>query len=145
MKHKSVLVAVVALLVLSIAMAVPPQGSDYAALKAQAEKEYAEKSFSRAHELYERAAKLTVDPEERRWIEFRLADTTWRADAASPNADRTIVNAARITLEKMTEGTEVKRDALWAEARESLGDFFATHPTQQSPSYATRYYTDALD
>ncbi|HEX2834284.1 MAG TPA: MG2 domain-containing protein [Thermoanaerobaculia bacterium] len=144
MIRKVALVIVLGMLFLASASAVPPQGSDYAALKAEAEKHYAEKSFSRAHDAYERAAKLKVDDAERRWIEFRLADTRWRADAASPNPDRTLVNEARIALEKLTT-TEAPRDLVFAEARESLGDFFATHPNQRNVYEALRYYVEALD
>lgn len=143
MSPKAVLIALLGMLSLAVASAVPPQPSEYATLKAEAESSYAEKSFSRAHEIYERAAKLNVDAAERRWIEFRLADTRLRADAASPNPDRTIVNEARIALEKLT--AEGPHDLVWADARESLGDFFAFHPNQHDVYSAQRYYSDALE
>src|SRR4051794_7227860 len=57
----------------------PP--ATYESLEQQAEASYAEKSFSRAHAAYEEAAKLELEPEQRRWVEFRLADTLWRSNA----------------------------------------------------------------
>jgi uncharacterized protein YfaS (alpha-2-macroglobulin family) len=144
MIRKVALAILLGTLFLAVASALPPQGSGYDALKAEAEKYYAEKSFSRALEVYERAAKLNAGAAERRWIDFRIADTRWRADAASPNPDRTQVNEARIALEKMTAG-DAPRDVVFAEARESLGDFFATHPHQSNIYEAQRHYTGALD
>ncbi|HEX7807725.1 MAG TPA: alpha-2-macroglobulin, partial [Thermoanaerobaculia bacterium] len=144
MIRKVGLLLVLAMLLLSVAAAFPPQGSEYAAIKAEAEKDYFEKSFSRAHEAYERAAKLKTDATERRWIEFRLADTQWRADSASPNPDRTKVNEARIALEKMT-ADDKPRDLVWVEGKESLGDYFATHTQQRNLSAAQSYYLAALD
>src|SRR4028118_874957 len=88
-------------LLLSMAAAQPQSASAYDRIKADAEREYAEKSFRRAHELYEQAAKLDLAPADRRWVTFRLADTTLRADAASPDADPTARNAARQALEKL--------------------------------------------
>lgn len=144
MNRKIGLIALLALSLLSAAVALPPQGSEYGTIKAEAEKDYFEKSFSRAHDAYARAAKLKVDDAERRWIEFRLADTQWRADAASPDPDRTAFDAARRALETLTEG-EVLHDSVYVEAKESLGDLYATHPYQQNISAAQRFYVDALD
>lgn len=51
------------------------QSTEYEKLKAEAEKFYAEKSFSRAHELYLQANRKQVAADEARWMEFRLGDT----------------------------------------------------------------------
>lgn len=91
----------------------------YAALKRQAESAVAEKSFARAHALYEQAQKV-APKEEQRWVAFRLADTEWRGgtDERAPS------QAAREALEKVIKESP-EHDRVWAEANESLGDFNA--------------------
>src|SRR3954470_9440680 len=54
------------------------QPQDYAQLKLQAERLFADASYARANELYGRISKTGLSPEELRWVEFRLADTQWR-------------------------------------------------------------------
>ncbi|MFL6244656.1 MAG: MG2 domain-containing protein, partial [Thermoanaerobaculia bacterium] len=139
----SIFLFVAVVLLLSAAGAVPPQesGRAYDAIRAEAEKYYAEKSFARAHALYEEAAKLKLDAEETRWVAFRLADTTWRADAPSPDRDPAKREAARQALDELTKAG----DWISAEANESLGDYHATHPHVMNPYEAQRYYNAALD
>lgn len=143
----SVLAVVVVVGLLAAAGAVPPQesGRAYDAIRAEAEKHYAEKSFGRAHALYEEAAKLKLaDAEtsgETRWVAFRLADTTWRADAASADRDPGKREAARQALEKLI----TVPDWIAAEANESLGDYYATHPLLMNPYQAQGFYQAALD
>lgn len=131
------------LLLLAAAGAAPPQASGraYDAVRSEAERFYAEKSFSRAHALYEEAAKLKLSAEETRWVNFRLGDTAWRADAASPDRDSTKREAARQALEEVAK----TQDWIGAEANESLGDYYATHPSIQNPYSAQRFYMAALD
>ena len=128
-------------LLLSLTAAAPQDS--YQRLKADAEREYAEKSFRRAHEIYEQAAKLTLPEDERRWVDLRLADTAWRADAASPNEDPTERNAAREALAQFV--AKWTHDRLWAEANESLGDLHAQHRWERNPGAAQPYYLAALD
>lgn len=144
MTRKIALVTLIGMLLLSTAVAFPPQGSDYEAIRAEGEREYAEKSFGRAHAAYERAAKLKLSEEEKRWVEFRLADTTWRADAASPDPERKKVDQARLALGKMA-GDEAPHDLLRAEANESLGDLYTTHPFFTLMSNAGPHYVAALE
>lgn len=118
--------------------------SRYDTLRTQAELQYAEKSFSRAHTTYEEAAKLELTPEQRRWVAFRLADTTLRADAAAPDGDSTIRNKARIALEELI-AKHPEHDRVTAEANESLGDFFALHPYNRNAWTARTYWLAALD
>jgi alpha-2-macroglobulin len=127
---KTTLITFLAGLMLATAGAVPPQGggNPFESLKAEAERQYAEKSFQRAHDVYEEAAKLTLSPDERRWVEMRLADTAWRA--AGDDTDR---NKARVELEKLVR--DGAHDRVWAEAMESIGD-----ATKQQG-----YYVQALD
>jgi len=144
--RKTSLLSFLAVLLLSVAAAAPPAGDarPYEALKGEAERFYQEKSFSRAHALYEEAAKLQLAPGEQRWVALRLADTAWRADAADPDNDGTVREAARKALETLA-AAEGGHDALWAGANESLGDFFSTHPRYHDIGSAQRYYGAALD
>src|SRR5262245_39603543 len=68
------------LLLLTLALrapaATPPE---YEKLKADAEKLFADHSFSLAHETYQKAAALELPDNEKRWVQFRLADTLWRS------------------------------------------------------------------
>src|SRR6476660_1289597 len=64
------------------------QQPDYQQLKSQAEKLYADGSYARARELYATVSKTGLSPQELRWIEFRLADTEWRAQAGTETAIR---------------------------------------------------------
>ncbi|HVR39097.1 MAG TPA: alpha-2-macroglobulin family protein, partial [Thermoanaerobaculia bacterium] len=117
----------------------------YDALKKQAESSYDEKSFGRAHELYEEAAKLETAPEEKRWIKFRLADTGWRADAANPTSDPTARESAEDGLEAIIRDSGDDHDRVWAEAQESLGDMVNSNRTYRNPSQAQQHYIAALD
>jgi uncharacterized protein YfaS (alpha-2-macroglobulin family)/tetratricopeptide (TPR) repeat protein len=128
-------------LLLSLTAAAPQ--NSYERLKAEADREYSEKSFRRAHELYEQAAKLTLADDDRRFVDLRLADTAWRSDAASPNQDPAEREAARDALVQFIG--KWTHDQLWAEANESLGDFYAQHPWQRNPGGAQPYYIAALD
>lgn len=96
----------------------------YEQLKAEAEKFYSEKSFSLANEKYAAARKLKLSADETRWVDFRLADTQWRAGAASKQIADDKVEAAREQLNKMIR--DIKRpeekDLIWAEIQESLAD-----------------------
>ena len=130
--RKIAVLSLLGLLLLSVVAAAPQAPSNYAKLKADAEREYAEKSFRRAHELYEQAAKLDLPAGERRWVTFRLADTELRAQQPR-GRDQQAVTAARATLEELIAKTE--HDEVWAAANESLADH------TRSP----QYYLAALD
>ncbi len=124
----------------------PSAPSSYGQLKEQAEQSYAEKSFGRAHGFYEQALKLpSLAPDERRWIEFRLADTAWRNDAASPLSDPTARSGAQTALEQLILKSGDDHDRVWAEANESLGDLHAFHPYLQDYTAVPKYWTAALD
>jgi uncharacterized protein YfaS (alpha-2-macroglobulin family) len=146
LRKTSLLAAVSLILLLAAAGAVPPQGGGvraYDAIRSEAEKEYGEKSFARAHALYEQAAQLQLAGDEKRWVDFRLADTAWRADAASPDDDATKRDAARAALQVLA--TTGEQDRIRAEANESLGDFESTHPRVRNVYGAQQYYLAALD
>ena len=146
MSRKTVTLAAVATLLLIVAAAaLPPQESGqrpYDALRAEAEKFYEEKSFSRARHIYEQAAKLALTADQKAWVEFRIADTTWRADAASPDPSGTVMSAAS-GLERLAQSAANPRIA--AEANESRGDLELRHPSYRNPSGAQRFYLPALE
>lgn len=141
--RKILLLSLLGSLLLSLAAAAPQSATPYERLKADAEREYAEKSFRRAHELYEQAAKLELPADERRWVELRLADTAWRADAAAPSDDPAARNAARDALLELVQ--KWPADRLRAEANEILGDYYARHPYERNAGAAQPYYLAALD
>src|SRR5437762_8495935 len=108
-----------------------PQG-DYLQLRAEAEQAYAQGSYSRAHDLYSRVDQKNLNETERRWVSFRVADTSWRAQAATETSDNTKFEEAQKQLEELihTNDKQDERDLVWAEAHESLGDFFWTRRNQ---------------
>src|SRR5215467_1704062 len=111
--------------------ATPAQQQDYTTLKAEAEKLYADASYSKAHDLYLRARASGLPPAESRWVAFRLADTLWRAQAGSKTPDSTRYDEAQRALEELVRDDQREqpavaqdRDRVWAEVHESLGDFW---------------------
>jgi hypothetical protein len=65
------------------------QQSDYSQLREAAEKEYSQRSYASAHELYARVDRSKLSATELRLVEFRLADTSWRAETATQTSDTT--------------------------------------------------------
>ena len=126
---------------------VTAQQPNYLQLKSQAEKLFAEGSYARAHELYATVSKSGLSPEELRWIELRLADTEWRAQAATETSDTTKFEEAQKQLEELvrTPDKEEDRDLVWAEAHESLADFFWARRNSMNWGAAWPHYQQALD
>ena len=122
-----------------------PQSYDQ--LRTQAEKHFEEQSFSLARELYLKAATSDVTPAEKRWARFRLADTLWRAQAASQTSDSTPFDQARAELERLLREAESPelRDRIWAEAQQSLGDFWWTRRNSVNWGQAWPHYQQALE
>ena len=125
--------------------ATPP---DYDAAKAGAEKLFADGSYARAHEAYQAIDTTNLPPAERRWVEFRVADTEWRAEAGTQSSDTTRLDDARHRLEVLVRDVtrDEDRDRIWAEVQESLGDFFWTRRNRGGNwSEAWPHYEKALD
>src|SRR5262245_41468754 len=121
---KTILISISASLILIFnALA---QQTGYSALKTEAEAQYAQVSYARANELYSRIDKSEVKPADLRWVEFRLADTAWRAQAATQTTDTTKLEQAQKELEELIRvaDKDTDRDLVSAEAHESLGDYF---------------------
>jgi len=123
------------------------QQADYAKLKSDAEQFYASGSYARANEVYSKVDKTSLSPGEARWVEFRIADTSWRAQAATETADTTKFDQAQKQLEELIRAYDKddERDLVWAEAHESLADLFWTRRNQMNWGAAWPHYQQALD
>jgi alpha-2-macroglobulin len=123
------------------------QQPDYSQLRREAETQYSQGSYARAHDIYARVDKSKLNAVESRWVEFRLADTSWRAQAATETADTTLFEQAQKQLEDLIRvaDKETDRDLVWAEAHESLADFFWTRRGQMNWGAAWPHYQQALD
>jgi hypothetical protein len=123
------------------------QQTNYNTLKAEAERLYAEKSYAKANELYQQAESTNLPAAEARWVKFRLADTLWRAQAASQTADTTKYEQARQELDTLVRDVNrvEDRDLAWVEAQESLGDFWWQRSDTRNWNDAWTRYQQALD
>ncbi|HSD47307.1 MAG TPA: alpha-2-macroglobulin family protein, partial [Pyrinomonadaceae bacterium] len=123
------------------------QQPDYSQLRTEAETQYAQGSYARANEIYASVDKSKLSPPDVRWVEFRLADTSWRAQASTATSDTTKFEVAQKQLEELIRAIdkEENRDLVWAEAHESLADFFWTRRDQMNWSAGWPHYQQALD
>ncbi len=123
------------------------QERSYEQIRELAEALYDEGSYRLAGEQYELAESLDLDPQRRRWVAFRLADTLWRAQAATNTSDTSTYDRARMRLEELIEATTraEDRDLVWAEAHESLGDFWWARRDSRNWGPAWQHYQQALD
>jgi hypothetical protein len=139
--------ATFALLFILWLISLQAQQADYNMLKSEAEKLYAEGSYAQAHELYLKADALSLPPEEARWVDFRVADTLWRSQAATRTADSTKLDQARQQLEALIRDIQrvEDRDRVWAEVHESLGDFWWTRRESRNWGQAWSHYQPTLD
>lgn len=125
----------------------PAQQTDYSQMKLDAERSYAEGSYSKAQAIYARIDRKNLSPIDFRWVEFRLADTSWRAQAATATSDNTTFEIAASKLAALIRDNDKveDRDLVWAEAHESLGDFYWTRRNQLNWGMAWPHYQQALD
>jgi alpha-2-macroglobulin len=132
------------LLLLQAAITQPP---DYSQLKSDAEAAYAQGSYARANEIYARVDQTKLAAAEARWVNFRLADTSWRAQAATETSDLTKFEQSQKQLEDLIRAIDKdeNRDLVWAEAHESLADLSWTRRNQMNWSAAWPHYQQALD
>jgi hypothetical protein len=125
------------------------QSRGYAELREEAEALYAEGSYALAHERYREADRLDLPAAEASWVDFRLADTLWRSQAATQSADATQIDLARQGLETLlSELRKIEpaedRPPLYALVLESLGDFWWRRD-QRNWSGAFEHYRQALE
>ena len=102
---------------------------------------------SRQRDSIPEVDKSKLNPTEARWVEFRLADTSWRAQAATQTSDTTRFEQAQKQLEELIRvvDKETDRDLVWAEAHESLGDLFWMRRGNMNWGAAWPHYQQALD
>ena len=134
-----------ALLALLYLLNATAQQADYPQVKSEAERFYASGSYVRANELYAKVDKTGLPASEVRWVEFRLADTTWRAQAATETSDTTKFEQAQKQLEELIRPKDDEVDLVSAEAHESLADLFWTRRNQMNWGAAWPHYQQALD
>jgi hypothetical protein len=135
------------LLVSSLSMPTFGQAGHYAAIEADAERLFAERSYGLAHQAYVRLAALPPPEGKRRWVAFRLADTHWRSAAATEQVDSTIIDQARTALNVLVRDIQrvEDRDLVWAEVMESLGDSYWARRDGNDWGSAWSHYQQALD
>ncbi|MDB6124141.1 MAG: Large extracellular alpha-helical protein [Pedosphaera sp.] len=123
------------------------QAADYKELKTSAEKFFTDGSFAKANEVYQQAKGLKLSTNEMRWVDFRLADTLWRSQAATQTSDNTKYERAQHELDALIRDRqrEDEHDRVWAEVQESLGDYFWTRRNQNNYGEAWPHYQSALD
>ena len=125
-----------------------PQELGFAELKEEAEAHYSNKSFSLAHEIYKRMQGLELTAEEKRWMDFRLADAQWRAHAAAGQYEPGPIPESRRELERLArelDELEGPPPALWADIEESLGDSFWNRQPFNNWSQAWAHYKIVLN
>jgi uncharacterized protein YfaS (alpha-2-macroglobulin family) len=123
---------------LSLALPAP---TDYEGLRQRAEASVSEKSFAAAHQLYEDASHLQLSAAERRWVDFRLADTAWRSAAGNGPEEAKALDQLREMIRKS------EHDRVWAEANESIGDYQARSYYGSPTEYITAldYWAESDD
>ncbi|HEV8659094.1 MAG TPA: alpha-2-macroglobulin family protein [Thermoanaerobaculia bacterium] len=130
-----------ALLALVALSAIPPSDTR----SRDAERLVREGSFKLALEAYQKIDKASLPDDEKRWVEFRLADLLWRS--APEGNDPTPFDDASRALERLLrddKGNEI-RDRVWAEAQESLGDLSWMPRQRRNWGPAWQRYNAALD
>ena len=105
---------------------------------------YEEGSFKLAHEAYSSLPMAQIPPEQQRWVRFRTADSLWRSEKSTERSDATQVEKALQVLRELTAESAAK-DAIWAEANESLGDFHWVTRHSRNWGGAWPHYQKALD
>ena len=92
---------------------------------ARAERFHAEKSYLRALQIYRSLDAESVPAGRRRFVEFRIHDCEWRAEAVAGKSDRTGRDRARERLGRMVNAGRraEERDEVWARHRSRSGIF----------------------
>lgn len=101
-----------------------------------AERLYSAGRFAEAHRAYRVLSGGRRRGSVGTWIDFRLADTHWRAEVAKKVPRETVLDSARVSLETMLRALpSLPHDpALVAEINESLADLWLGRP-QKGPSW----------
>jgi hypothetical protein len=111
---------------------------------AEGERLYKEGSYQLAHESFAKVDPASLNAEEKRWREFRLAETQARSQAASQQPDDSASRAAETELRKFIEdGATI--DHVWAESQETFGDLQRGGRGRMDLGGAWSFYDKALD
>ena len=110
----------------------------------EGERFYKEGSYKRAHEEYQRLADGARTPEERRWVQLRLAETSARSEGSTRQPDDSVYRAAETELRKFIEADQPV-DRVWAEANETLGDLSWSARQQRNWGGGWPHYEQALE
>jgi uncharacterized protein YfaS (alpha-2-macroglobulin family)/tetratricopeptide (TPR) repeat protein len=139
---RRVAVGLVFVLFALVALAAIPPGDPAAR---DGERLVREGSFRLALEAYAKIDKSSLPDDEKRWVEFRLADLLWRS--APEGSDPTPFEEASRALERLLrdEKRQEIRDRVWAEAQESLGDLSWMPRQRRNWAMAWQRYSAALD
>src|SRR4051812_45251699 len=81
--------------------------AEFEMINPAAEKLYAEGSYAQAHELFAAMNLANLTASQRRWVEFRRADTLWRAEIsgdATANEESSVAETAKKQLEELIRG-----------------------------------------
>jgi uncharacterized protein YfaS (alpha-2-macroglobulin family) len=147
-KHLSkILVLALALLCVTGLMTTHAQQSEYEKVKRAAEEQYANGSYAKAREIYQQAKALQLGKNDSRWVDFRLADTLWRSQAATNTPDSTKYDEAHHQLDVLIRDAQraEDHDLVWAEVQESLGDFAWLRKDSRNWGDGWQHYQLALD
>src|SRR5688572_5666818 len=100
--------SIMRLLLLMMMLAANGFAADFEKINPEAERLYAEKSFAKAHELYRGMDIANLSSDEKRWVEFRRADTLWRGVESDGDEDvgKTSVETAERALEALIQGRD---------------------------------------
>src|SRR4051812_7461588 len=118
--------------------------ADYQSLKKEAEQAYSEHSYKQAHDFYAKVATAELTPDEKRWVLFRIADTQLRSEASSQQSDDSASQKAQAELQKFVR-EDAARDQIWAEANESLADYYWYYPRRHDWGQGWAFYEKALE
>ncbi len=105
-----------------------------------------EGSYGPALDAYRKVDRAALGQEAERWLDFRIADCTWRSRAATEDPDDTATRGALEILRFMAAGVtrEKDRDLVWAEIQESLGDAAWQVRSRSNWSTGWSHYSQAL-
>src|SRR5687768_344530 len=134
---RSALLALVSLPLATAAASLNPRFTE-------AERLYREGSYQQAHGEYEKLADDLGNPEDRRWVQFRLAETLARAEATTSNADDSTARTAEIALREFIADQQAV-DRIWAETHEALGDISWFGRNRYAWHESWPHYEKALD
>lgn len=127
-------------------IAISTYAADPTQLNPEAERLYTEKSFGKAHDSYEAMDVSNLSADEKRWVEFRRADTAWRSieKDGDDDAENTRANKAEEVLRRLVEerARADEQDRVWAEAQESLGHLLMRTQGRIRPMHLRRRSND---